>query len=89
MITEEQAITIALQYIKEKKRKYDYLCDPIILEKTITRGKYKDSKRNVIVIPYEIEGYRDPISFFITIDKETGQVLYTRSEHGYVEDLEG
>jgi len=89
MITEEQAITIALQYLKEKKRKYDNLRNVFFNEKSeITRGKYGNTKRDVFVVPYDIEGYRDPILFFINIDKETGEVLYTISAHGCAEDLE-
>ena len=89
MITEEQALTIALQYIVDRGRTYDKLCPLFIDENNdITRGKFKNTKRDVFVLPYEIEGYLDPISFFVVVDIETGEVLYTRSAHGCVEDRE-
>ena len=78
-----------LQYIKERGRTYDKLCPLFIDEKKdIIHGKYKDTLRDVYVVPYEEEGYQYPDSYFINIDKETGEVLYTISKHGCVEDRE-
>ena len=43
---------------------------------------------DVAVVGYLTEGYQAPIAFFIVVDSETGEVLFTRGPHGILEDRE-
>ncbi|WP_346986175.1 hypothetical protein [Chryseobacterium sp. POE27] len=92
MITKEQALENAIEYIKKRNRSYVYIVtkEKIIYEekKYINYGKYEEQERNIYVINYDIEGYTEPIPHFIAVDAETGEVLFTATPHGYVEDWE-
>lgn len=92
MITKEQALENAKEYINERKRNYVYIDtkDKVKYEenKYINYGKYDEQKRNIYIVNYDIEGYTEPIPHFITVDAETGEVLFTATPHGYAEDWE-
>ena len=40
------------------------------------------------VVTYYNEGYINPLTYFVSVEAETGEVLFTMSKHGYVEDWE-
>lgn len=89
MITSEEATEIAKKYLIEKKREYLSMRDTFFEEgKNINYGKYENTIKNIFVVPYEIEGYQTSILHFISIDAESGEVLFTTSPHGYVEEWE-
>lgn len=35
-----------------------------------------------------IEGYTEPTPHFVAVDVETGEILFTMTQHGYAEDWE-
>lgn len=91
MITKEKVIEIAIKYLKERSRNYMILDTQNIFfneKDTIEYGKYEDKKRDTYTISYDVEGYQQPITHFIRVDAETGEVLFTASPHGYVEEWE-
>lgn len=91
MITKENALRIAEEYIKDRKREFIKINeDKIVFEKNkyINYGKYYEKHKDIFTVPYEEEGYINPTSYFVAIDSESGEVLYTISKHGYVEDWE-
>jgi hypothetical protein len=89
-MTKEKAIEIATKYISDRKR----TCDRILEETTYTvneevlYGKFKDEIRDLWNVTYIVEGYDGPIFFFISIDSNTEEVLYTMTPSGYAEDWE-
>lgn len=91
MITKEQAVQNVEQYIKEKNRTYVYIeRDRVQLKEKIEipYGKYEDQKKDVYVVNYDIEGYYENVPNFVYVDVESGEVLFTMTEHGYAEDWE-
>lgn len=91
MKTKEEIIGIVKQYLKERRREYSKLDEDKIFfneNKKIVHGKYYEQYKNIYTISYEKEGYINPKVYFIVIEAEKGEVLYTMSEHGYVEDKE-
>ena len=40
------------------------------------------------MINYDIEGYTEDIPYFVYVDAETGEILFTITQHGYAEDWE-
>ncbi|PWN64570.1 PepSY domain-containing protein [Chryseobacterium oncorhynchi] len=91
MITKEKALEIVKQYLQDRKREYVSIAeiDKIYMEnKVIGYGKYEDTKRNVFVVSYKIEGYPEPIPQFVIVDAEKGEVLFTSTKHGYAEEWE-
>ncbi|MGJ1447407.1 PepSY domain-containing protein [Sphingobacterium spiritivorum] len=91
MITKEQALENVKNYIKEKNRNYSYINEEKIWFKEneyINYGKYEEKNRNVYVINYDIEGYTEDIPYFVYVDAETGEILFTITQHGYAEDWE-
>jgi hypothetical protein len=91
MITKEKAVENIKIYLIDKKRQYLKLNEEKIrLEENeeIGYGKYEDKKRSIYIMSYEVESYQNTILHFITVDAETGEVLFTMSPHGYVEDWE-
>jgi len=89
MITKEEAKEITKNYIEERGRDYININEPYLEKnKEIAFGKYETQKRDIYKVCYEDEGYDRPDLYFITIEAYTGEVLYTSSEHGYVELME-
>lgn len=91
MITKEKAVEIATEYALKRKRNYIYIEKERVNyeeNKYINYGKYYEKERNVYTITCHNEGYLDQISNYITVDAETGEVLYTMTPHGYAEDWE-
>lgn len=91
MITEQQAAAIAKKYLESKEVQYVRLNTDNIKfteSQVIIYGKYENQERSIFSISYEIEGYQYNIVHFITIDAETGEVLFTITPHGYAEEWE-
>ena len=91
MITKEKALEIAIEYAKTRNRNYIYIeTERVNYQENIRipHGKYYEQKRSVYTITCHNEGYLDPISNYITVDAETGEILFTITQHGYAEDWE-
>ena len=91
MIAKEDVIKIVKKYLKDKNREYEKLnIEKIIYKENIEipYGKFEEIEKNIYTISYEEEGYINPFIYFVTIDADTGEVLFTTSKHGYVEDEE-
>jgi hypothetical protein len=89
MITSEEALEIVKKYLTKKTREFLAIREVFLEEnKTVEHGKYIDTTRNIFIVPYEIEDYQVPIVHFVAVDAETGEVLFTSSPHGYVEEWE-
>lgn len=91
MITKEKAVEIAIKYAETKKRNYIYIeKERVNYEENvrIPYGKYYEQKRNVYTITCQNEGHLDPISNYITVDAEKGEVLFTITPSGYAEEWE-
>ena len=92
MITKEEVYKIAKAYLKEKSRNYTSINDistiSYIENKEIIYGHRRGEKVNMYTIGYgELWGFEER-SFFIKIDAETGEVLYTLTPHGFAEDFD-
>ena len=91
MISKEKAVEAAEKYITAKKRVNSHLEKENVQYKenaTLNYGLFDGEVRNLWTVSYDIKGYDTPIAHFIEIDADTGEVLYTLSPHGYVEDWE-
>ncbi|CAA0155712.1 hypothetical protein [Tenacibaculum maritimum] len=91
MKTKEEIIVIVKNYLKERKREYSTIDEEKIIYKEnekIIYGKHNEEYKNTFIVSYEKEGYLNPKVYFVVVDAEKGGVLYTMSEHGFVEDRE-
>ncbi|TGD58597.1 hypothetical protein [Flavobacterium humi] len=91
MITKEQAIENVKKYISKKNREYiEVVSDRVNFEeqKYINYGKFEEQKKDIFTVTCKLEGYTDPILHFITVDAETGEILFTTTPHGYAEEWE-
>lgn len=91
MITKEKAIEIAKTYLKKNEWNYIFIDEEKVeLEENLEMhlGKYEDRKRNVFIVNFDMEGYMNPIAYFIYIDTETSEVLYVLGPHGSIDVLE-
>ena len=92
MITKEQALNNVKKYIDDRKRNYTEVVplEKIYLENDeyINYGKYEEQKRDIYIVTCRLEGYTDPITHYVAVDAETGEILYTMTPHGYAEDWE-
>jgi hypothetical protein len=91
MITKEQAVESVKKYIKERNRDYiEIVSDRVNFEENIKipYGKYDQQNKTIYTVTCRQEGYFDPISHYISVDAETGEVLFTTTPHGYAEDWE-
>jgi hypothetical protein len=89
MITKEQAIEKVRKYARERNRSYSEIVQGRVNFQEnikIPYGKYDDQIRTIYTVTCEIDGYLDPITHFISVDAETGEVLFTATPHGYAED---
>jgi hypothetical protein len=93
MITKEQALEIVKKYINQRKRQFISISssDKIIKKDQIKipYGKYEGKIKDVYVVNYDIEGYTEPTPYFVYLECEKGEVLFTITPHGYAEDWEG
>ncbi len=91
MISKEEAIRIAKEYINERKRSYLYVKEEkTYLETSEVLYGEKDlgEEHDMWIVSYEVESWDVPIPHFVHIKAETGEVYYTMTQHGYVEDWE-
>lgn len=88
MTTIAKARETVLAYLKKRDITYEELDseDKIyVLSDLILSGKYENITRDVYVVGYTTEGFFDPTPYFVHVDVETGKILYTLTEHGYIE----
>ncbi len=91
MITKEKAIEKVIKYVSERKRNYKEVeKEKVFFEENIKipYGKFYEQNRNVYTVTCRYEGYSHPISHYISVDAETGEILFTATPHGYAEDWE-
>jgi len=94
MKTKEEILAIVKQYLKDREREYDRINegDKIYLEENkkviYPFSKYYEQKKNMYVVGYFTEAYQGENSYFVHVDADTGEVLYTLTKHGYAEDWE-
>lgn len=88
----EDIVKIVTDYIKSKNRSFTKINseEKVIFEEdqTIPFGKYAEQVKNIFYLSYEDEGYYGPLLYFVFVCAESGEVLYTMSQHGYVEEFE-
>ncbi len=92
MITKEQARTIAEHYLTERKRKYLSICSTekitVGVNKKALYGKHKGKLMDMLSVEYgQIFGVEER-SIYVKIDADTGEVLYSVSPHGFIEEWE-
>ncbi len=92
MITKEQALAIAKNYLQQKSRRYSKLDsepDKIFYRKEHEIGADEEGiiYRDTYTVCYEVESM-DVILYFIIIDANTGEVIKTLGPHGSVENRE-
>lgn len=91
MISKEKAIQIATEYINERNRSYLYVNDEKAYLETseVIYGK-KDigEEHEMWIVSYDVESWDTPLTHFVHIKAETGDVYYTMTQHGYAEDWE-
>lgn len=90
MITKEKALENVKNYIKKRNRNYVEIENEIFYEEkmNIPYGKYENEERSIYTVTCNLEGYLDSIHHFISVDAETGEVLFTATPYGYAEDWE-
>ena len=91
MITKEQAVEKVKEYVSKKNREYiEIVSDRVNFEekKHINYGKFEDKERDIYTVTCKQEGYTEPILHFIVVDAETGEILFTTTPHGYLDDWE-
>ena len=94
MITKEQALENVKKYLEERKRNYLRISpiDKVYLEEKIRVpypfSKYYEQEKDVYNVYYDVERGYDEIPYFVYVDAETGEILFTMTEHGYAEDWE-
>lgn len=94
MKTKEEILIIVKQYLKDREREYDRIdeIDKIFYEEQkeviYPFSKYYEQKKNMYVVGYFDEAYQGEDSYFVAVDADTGEVLYTMTKHGYAEDWE-
>lgn len=89
-MNKEEAIEIATKYISDRKRDYVRIVEESAhsVNEKVLYGKFKDEIRDLWTVTYEVEGFDGPILYFIFIDSNTEEVLYTMTPGGYAEDWE-
>lgn len=89
-MTKEQVIELVTKYLTDRKRQYERIVEESAhsVNEKVMYGKFKDEIRDLWTITYEVEGFDGQIFFFIFIDSNTEEVLYTMTSSGYAEDWE-
>jgi hypothetical protein len=92
MITKEKARIIAEQYLAERKRNYTSIVNADKIgfwhNRDILYGKYKNTLMDVFSVRYgQIWGLEEK-GMYIIIAADTGEVLYSTSPHGWIEEME-
>lgn len=92
MITKEEARTIAIDYLKYKERDYEEVLGveriALMSDTKILYGERAGEMAELYSVCYLIEWGHDYKSQFIKIDAHTGEVLYTSSSTGWLEEQE-
>lgn len=91
MITKDEAVEITRAYLKERNREFDEIVGDIarLEKKEVIYGNLDyEEEHEMWIITYEIEGWEGPDPYFVHIKAATGDVYYTMTKHGYVEDWE-
>ncbi len=92
MITKEQAREIAEKYLGERKRTYTSLSQVEQIgfwhNRDILYGKYKDQLMDVFSVQYGEMWGNEERGMYVIIEAVTGEVLYSISPHGWIEEME-
>lgn len=92
MIQKEDALNLAVQYLKDINRKYIGLIErhnPIFNpNEEILYGEKKGAFMATYTIGYKVEGGDDFDYEFITMDTRTGEILYSMSSTRWIEAYE-
>ena len=91
-LSREKIAAIAASYLEERKRNYTQI-DPsdsfgFLESQELIFGNLEGETRDVYSVRYGVLWGFDEVSFFINIDAYTGEVYYTITPHGFVEDRE-
>jgi hypothetical protein len=92
MIPKEEVLKIVKKYLSERKRKYTSLdsIDKVGFRenKKILYGLRKGEKCDIFLMTYgEIWGNEER-SMIVYVDANNGEVLYSISPHGWIEEIE-
>jgi hypothetical protein len=92
MITKEDAVKIAIDYLKLRNRNYNSIC---AAEKVsywendeVIHGKHEGKIMNTYTVSYGVIWGNEERRAFVMISSETGEVLYSMNSHGWIEELE-
>ena len=92
MITKEEVITITTDYLNQRNRKYTDIdsAEEVIFrpEQKVMYGKKKGQLMATFTIGYGEQWGTEIRSMFVEIDAESGEVLYSISPHGWIEEME-
>lgn len=92
MITREEALNIAREYLKKKNREFTYLCsiEEIKHYENESIRSYDDREivDNVWSILYYMPWGLEEKSIYISISEKTGEVYGSLGPHGLIEDFE-
>ncbi|PZR23546.1 MAG: hypothetical protein DI539_02785 [Flavobacterium psychrophilum] len=93
MKTREEIREIGIEYLKLKNRKYSFIHPAEAVrfyeKDEILFGRRKGEYLDVFEVSYDFTVVNQERGALIYIDAETGEVLYTLSSHGWVEDALG
>lgn len=87
MITKEEAVIIAENYLKKNQLDYIYLEKENVMydkSKQIPYGKYKGENKSVYSVGYDTGTSYNPIACFLIIDVNIEEVIYIMTPHGYL-----
>ncbi len=92
MITKEEAIKIAIDYLKLRKRDYTRIFSQEKVSywenREVLYGKHEGKIMNNYTVSYGVMWGNEEWRAFIMISSETGEVLYSMNSHGWIEELE-
>lgn len=92
MITKEKARALAEQYLKDKKRDYVSIAaaDKIVYRenKKILHGDKEGETDNVYLVHYSSLWGAEERGVVVYVSAGTGEILYSLSSHGWVEETE-
>ncbi|MBI3141682.1 MAG: hypothetical protein HYZ16_02520 [Bacteroidetes bacterium] len=91
MISEPEAIEIVKKYLQGRNRDFLEINTSLVQfdkNERVIHGKSEGEFKDLFTVTYYIDGYDHKISYFVVLDAETGEVLFTMTPHGYAEEWE-
>jgi hypothetical protein len=92
MITKKEAITKVIEYLKLRKREYIEVFEEdkirLVENESVLFGDREDEILDQYSVGYLVQWGADYASYFIRIDAQSGDILYTMSPTSWVEELE-